>query len=140
MLGILLSIGSDHMRTRVQKWGHSLALRIPKSFAEELGMRDSTPVDLATDGDVLIVRPLGKRYTLAELLSGVTDDNVHGEVDMGKPFGREVVVTVESDCGNTSRRPETSHGSLLSLGPVTSRAADAPRLLSLRQPTTGRSA
>ncbi|MFC1972103.1 AbrB/MazE/SpoVT family DNA-binding domain-containing protein [Chloroflexota bacterium] len=33
------------MKTRVQKWGNSLALRIPKSFATEVGLQRETSVD-----------------------------------------------------------------------------------------------
>ena len=35
------------MKTRVQKWGNSLALRIPKSFAVEAGLRANAAVELS---------------------------------------------------------------------------------------------
>jgi antitoxin MazE len=71
------------MRTNVQKWGNSLALRIPKSFAREMGLDHDVVVDLALLDNKLIVTAAHKIFTLEELLSGVTDDNLHNEVDMG---------------------------------------------------------
>lgn len=77
------------MRTRVQKWGNSLALRIPKAFAEDLKMREDTVVDLVVEKDTLVVRRAAARCSLAELLAEVTVENIHGEVSTGGPVGRE---------------------------------------------------
>jgi antitoxin MazE len=66
------------MKTRVQKWGNSLAVRIPKSFAEELDWEEAAPVEMTVDGGALVVRTDTERtWDLAELLDKVTDDNVH---------------------------------------------------------------
>jgi antitoxin MazE len=79
------------MKTRVQKWGNSLALRIPKSFAAEVGLREDTPVELSLAEGKLVVRPLSRGApTLDELLRGVTEDNLHGEWDTGPATGKEV--------------------------------------------------
>ena len=79
------------MKTRVQKWGNSLALRIPKSFATEVGLRAGAPVELSLANGRLVIRPLGEEpLTLQELLRGVTDANRHGEWDTGPAAGREV--------------------------------------------------
>ena len=79
------------MKTRVQKWGNSLALRIPKSFAEEAGLRANAAVELSLRGGALVVRPVApERLTLDELLRGVTDDNIPGEWDTGPATGKEV--------------------------------------------------
>lgn len=78
------------MRARVQKWGNSLALRIPKAFAEDLRVHEGSAVELMVGKEGLIVRPVAARYALADLLAKVTDDNAHGEVCTGKPVGREV--------------------------------------------------
>jgi antitoxin MazE len=76
------------LKTRVQKWGNSLALRIPKAFAEEAGLRANTPVELSLTAGGLVVQPIAP--TLEELLRGVTDDNVPGEWDTGPATGKEV--------------------------------------------------
>jgi antitoxin MazE len=79
------------MKTRVQKWGNSLALRIPKSFAEEVGLHADAAVELSLVEGRLVVRPITPQpLTLEELLRGVTDDNLPGEWDTGPAVGKEV--------------------------------------------------
>ena len=78
------------LKTRVQKWGNSLALRIPKSFAEEVRLVQDTPVEVTVKDGALIVAPIATvRPTLAELLAEVTPANLHGEVDYGPAVGNE---------------------------------------------------
>lgn len=78
------------MKTRVQKWGNSFALRIPKSFAAEVGLDRDALVDLSLKDGKLIVEPLPKSpLNLDELLAAVTPENLHVEVDTGPPVGRE---------------------------------------------------
>ena len=79
------------MRTQVQKWGNSLALRIPKSFAAESNIEEGSAVNLSLDDGRIIVEPVsGPTYTLDELLARVTKRNIHAEVDTGSPVGKEV--------------------------------------------------
>jgi len=79
------------MKTRMKKWGHSLAVRIPKSIAVEAGLDVDSPVDISTSGGKVVVKPVReRRLTLDRLLSGVTDENIHSEQDSGAPAGREV--------------------------------------------------
>lgn len=69
------------MKARVQKWGNSLAIRIPRPFAEDLGVAQGTEVDLSVEDHELVVRPtLAVRVSLAELLERITDDNLHDEI------------------------------------------------------------
>ena len=78
------------MRSQIQKWGNSLALRIPKSFSLEAGLQEDGVVDLALVGGKLIVTPQPEPISLEKLLAGITPDNLHGEQDFGGPVGREV--------------------------------------------------
>jgi antitoxin MazE len=79
------------MKTRVQKWGNSLALRIPKAFAAEARLREDTPVELSLVDGKLVIQPLAlEPPTLDDLLRGITDQNLHGEWDTGPAVGREV--------------------------------------------------
>lgn len=79
------------MKTRVQKWGNSLAVRIPKSFAMEAGLRENAPIELRVVGKRLIIQAASEQPpTLAELLRGVTDQNLHGEWNTGPAAGKEV--------------------------------------------------
>ena len=78
------------MKTHVQKWGNSLALRIPKSFAAEAGLRPNDAVELSVVEGTLVVRPVAPQpLTLEELLRGITDDNLPGEWDTGPATGKE---------------------------------------------------
>lgn len=78
------------MQTKIQKWGNSLGLRIPKSFAAEARVVAGSTVDLSIkDGD-LVVKPVRRRrYDLRELLKGISSRNIHHEVETGDPVGRE---------------------------------------------------
>jgi antitoxin MazE len=79
------------MKTRVQKWGNSLALRIPKAFAAEAGLGQDVAVELSLVDGRLVIEPLPEeRLTLGDLLRGVTDDNIHGEWDTGPAVGKEI--------------------------------------------------
>jgi antitoxin MazE len=79
------------METRVQKWGNSLAVRIPKALADEVGLGDNSPVRISLRDKQLVVVPLAKpMFSLATLLSQVTEANLHGEVDSGTAVGGEV--------------------------------------------------
>ena len=79
------------MRTRVQKWGNSLALRIPKSFAAEIGLCENLAVDLSVRQGKLVVQPhCEEPLRLDDLLRGVTEENLHGEWDTGPAVGKEV--------------------------------------------------
>jgi antitoxin MazE len=79
------------MMTHVQKWGNSLALRIPKSFAAQAGLGENTAVDLSVADGKLIVRPrVEEPQSLNQLLAGITDENLHGEWDTGPAAGKEV--------------------------------------------------
>ena len=78
------------MRARVQKWGNSLALRIPKSFASETALVFGAEVDLTVEDGRLIITPLkAAPYSLDELLAGVTPANLHGEFDSDSGVGVE---------------------------------------------------
>jgi antitoxin MazE len=80
------------MKTRVQRWGNSLAIRIPKLMAEEIQLAENTDVDLdLRDGALVVSRAQRKRYKLEDLLEGITPENHRGETDWGPPVGREVV-------------------------------------------------
>lgn len=79
------------MKARIQKWGNSLALRIPKSFAAETHIGQDTVVELSlVDGKIVLVPIVEPATTLHELLAQVTEQNQHREVDAGPAVGAEV--------------------------------------------------
>lgn len=78
------------MKVQVQKWGNSLALRIPKSCAVESSIEQGTLVDVSVVEGKLVVAPaMDKKYSLKELLDGVTKRNIHSEIDTGPSVGKE---------------------------------------------------
>jgi len=79
------------MRIKIQKWGNSLALRIPKAFAFQSRIRLEEYVNLSLENDRIIVEPVeGKKYNLEELISGIKKSNLHSVIDSGKRVGEEV--------------------------------------------------
>ena len=79
------------MRAKVQKWGNSLALRIPKTYAAEVGLTQETEVELSLEGSKLVISPVEEpEYSLEELLAQITKDNLHTEIKSGPPVGNEV--------------------------------------------------
>ena len=80
------------MKTRIQKWGNSLALRIPKSFAAESHLEQGMLVDVSLLDGKLLVTPLRPpAVTLEKLLEGITPQNLHHEVDTGPAVGSEAL-------------------------------------------------
>jgi antitoxin MazE len=77
------------MKGRIQKWGNSLAVRIPKAVAVEAGLGEDAVVDLALVKGKLVVTPQPGPVSLEKLLAGVTSANRHHEFDFGSPAGGE---------------------------------------------------
>ncbi|MBW1727344.1 MAG: AbrB/MazE/SpoVT family DNA-binding domain-containing protein [Deltaproteobacteria bacterium] len=79
------------MQTKIQKWGNSLALRIPKSFALNVNLKQNELVDISIEKGKIIISPIAqKEYSLEELLKGVLENNLHSEFDTGAPAGKEI--------------------------------------------------
>ena len=79
------------MRANIQKWGNSLALRIPKPLAEQAHFTQGSLVEIKIVDDVLQIELVApSTYTLEGLLAEVTPDNLHEEVDTGEARGGEV--------------------------------------------------
>jgi antitoxin MazE len=78
------------MHTKIQKWGNSLGLRIPKAMAEEAGVKAGSDVELVVDRGRLVIRPAQPAFRLEDLLSKITRKNLHEPVSTGDAVGREV--------------------------------------------------
>lgn len=76
------------MRARIQRWGNSLALRLPKSVAESVGLGEGSVVGLEERDGQLLVRPI-HRYQLEDLLAEVRQEQIHAEVSSGTARGKE---------------------------------------------------
>lgn len=79
------------MLTKIQKWGNSLALRIPKTFALDANLENDSTVEISLVDGKIVVKPVSApQWTLDELLAGINKNNIHHEVDSGEPVGNEV--------------------------------------------------
>ena len=78
------------MQTKIQKWGNSLAVRIPKPFAKEAKLADGISINLTVDDGKIILAPhTDPACKLEDLLKGITKDNMHSEVNTGSAIGKE---------------------------------------------------
>jgi antitoxin MazE len=77
-------------RSRVAKWGNSLAVRIPRDAARKLGLTEGCDVNVTVKDQTMAIRRARRITTLDDLLKGVTPENAGGEIDWGPPVGQEV--------------------------------------------------
>ena len=77
-------------KAQMSKWGNSLAVRIPKKVAEEANLRegDSLILEVESTGTIAL-KAEHAVPTLKELVSRITKENAHSEVDWGGPVGNE---------------------------------------------------
>ncbi|HHY97587.1 MAG TPA: AbrB/MazE/SpoVT family DNA-binding domain-containing protein [Firmicutes bacterium] len=78
------------MIVKVQRWGNSLALRIPKSFASEVNLEPGSRVNLSLRGRRIVISPISQEYSMEELVSRINESNVHREISTGDPMGKEL--------------------------------------------------
>ena len=78
------------MKTTAQKWGNSLAIRVPKSVAVQVGLKAKDDLEIEVqEGNVVLKPHLRRVYQLEDLVKQITPQNVHDEIDVGGPTGRE---------------------------------------------------
>jgi antitoxin MazE len=78
------------VKTTIKRWGNSLALRIPKAFAQETRVKNGTAVELALSDGALVVRPTRRtQFLLKTLLAQVNSNNRHGVEFDDSPRGKE---------------------------------------------------
>ncbi|GGF77567.1 antitoxin MazE [Paracoccus acridae] len=80
------------MRAVVKKWGNSASVRIPASFMAAAGLRLDQAVEVREDKGRVVIEPIAhEEYDLADLLAGITPENIHDQVDFGAPVGNEAL-------------------------------------------------
>lgn len=80
------------MKTKISQWGNSLGIRIPKYLAEQLHLKDDSPVDVTTQDDKIIISPRHTQATeLSRLLDQITPENMPHEIDWGPDVGKEIL-------------------------------------------------
>lgn len=81
------------MRATIRKWGNSAAVRLPRDLLEQCHLGVDDEVVIEAEADRIVVRPVRRqpKYSLDELVGGITEQNRHGEVDWGESSGRETL-------------------------------------------------
>ena len=77
------------MTTTVQKWGNSLAIRIPAGVAEQIDIQQGSEMEMTVGLQGITLIPKKRKPTLEELLSKCTPENRHAEIDFGV-IGKEL--------------------------------------------------
>jgi antitoxin MazE len=87
--------GARGMKVEFRKWGNSLALRIPRDFANDIGARDGKAAEMTVADGKLVVEVAkpkrNRRYTIEQLVAGITPENRHEEIDWGPDVGAEII-------------------------------------------------
>jgi antitoxin MazE len=79
------------METIIRKWGNSLGVRIPKSYSVQAGITEGSAIEINIEGDKITIVPIQKdEKNLGELLSMVSEENIHYEIETDGPVGKEV--------------------------------------------------
>jgi antitoxin MazE len=80
------------METKIQKWGNSLAVRLPKAFAEQTGIENGSDVQISIEDGKIILAPIKDRTKLLDaLLEEIEESTVHSEINFGQPVGKELL-------------------------------------------------
>jgi antitoxin MazE len=77
------------MKTTVQKWGNSLAIRIPKNISKDTNVSEGSTIDISVENGKIILHPSTREYSLQKLLEKITNENIHYEVTTGDQVGGE---------------------------------------------------
>jgi antitoxin MazE len=87
-----MSLQGKPVRVLVKKWGNSASVRIPASVMAATDLRLDQEVEVREEKGRIIIDPIRPaKYTLADLIAGITDENRHDEIDFGPPVGKEIL-------------------------------------------------
>lgn len=78
------------MTTKIQKWGNSQGIRIPKFILEAVHWNENENLVLKTDNDKLIIEKAERRKNIMELFANFDGEYVPIEMTWGDPVGEEV--------------------------------------------------
>ena len=75
-------------RMKIQKWSNDLGINIPAIVANGLALREG----LYVNGNRIIIEPTKTNvsYSLTDMLSEITENNIHHCVETGAPTGNEI--------------------------------------------------
>ena len=94
------------MKVQIQKWGNSLALRIPKAFAVESNVTGGSTVEVSIDNGNIIVKPIREpEYTLEELKSFAAGERKNAQMQTiaGRMRDKDMQAVAEYIAGMRTR-------------------------------------
>lgn len=72
--------------TKIQKWGNSLGLRLPNAYIKELKLKENSAVEIKVENKQIVISPVEtEEYELKELLSRISESNIHKEMQIDIP-------------------------------------------------------
>jgi len=74
----------------LKKWGDSIGVTIPESFLKQLNLKEGNIIQIEATQESIIIKPKKNKYTLDELLEGMTPENFQGEIETGEQVGNEI--------------------------------------------------
>lgn len=78
------------MATTITKWGNILAVRIPQNLAKLIDLAEGSEVEIVVVDGNLVIKPIGRRrYSIDDLIQGITPENLHAEINSGVSVGNE---------------------------------------------------
>ena len=77
------------MSTKIQKWGNSMGVRIPKAIMEKANLSINSEIEIECKNQKIIIFSKKKPVQLKNLLSQITKDNFHAEDSFIKA-GKEI--------------------------------------------------
>ncbi len=84
------------MQVHLTRWGNSLGMRIPKDLATRLGFTEGAQVEVAAEGDRLVISAARPRYKIEDLVADLSNEALREAFDWGPDQGREVIERAES--------------------------------------------
>jgi len=78
------------MKATIQKWGNSLAIRIPRNITKDTKVAEGSNIDIMVENGNIVLSPRKKEYSLKELLKNITNENIHSEISTGDQIGGEI--------------------------------------------------
>ena len=80
------------MIVSLKKWGNSASVRIPRLILKALNLKLDDQLDIKEEDGRIIITPVrSHNFKLEDLLSGITQENLHSRIDFGIPVGTELI-------------------------------------------------
>jgi antitoxin MazE len=77
------------MTAVLHKWGNSIGVRFPRGLLNDYSLKAGSKVELKESPEGIFIMP-EETVSLSRLLSGITNENIHSEIETGTAVGKEI--------------------------------------------------